>query len=144
MDEAPIRMIDNNAQSKTETATKAVKILISVLFFAGFALIFKNKIQQRGPVASDAMNTKSLILKKYLLKFEKPERIEIFGLSGRFASDIFQIKKLKISQDKKSDFYITVKLFSDETDRSAPLVAQIQFIDINSGNLRKEESINLD
>lgn len=144
MDEAPIRMIDNKAQSKTQTVTKAVKILISVLFFVGFALIFKNKIQQRGPIASVAMNTKSLILKKYLLKFEKPERIEIFGLSGRFASDILQIKKLKISQDKKSDFYITVKLFSDETDKSAPLVAQIQFIDLNSGNLRKEESINLE
>ncbi len=144
MDEAPIRMIDTNPQSKTQTVTKAVKILISVLFFVGFVLIFKNKTQQREAIIADTTNTKSLTLKKYLLKFEKPERIEIFGLSDRFADDILQIKKLKISQDKKSDFYITIKLFSDETDESAPLVAQIQFIDINSGNLRKEESINLE
>ena len=144
MDEAPIRMIDPNIQSKSQSVTKMVKVLISVLFFVGFALIFKNKIQQPETVITDTTNTKSLILKKYLLKFEKPERVEIFGLSDRFGKDILQIKKMKISQDKKSDFYITIKLFSDETDNTAPLVAQIQFIDLNSGNLRKEESINLD
>lgn len=142
MDEAPIHM--TNIQSKTQIVTKVVKILISVLFFIGFALIFKNKLQHQEIIIADTTNTKSLTLKKYLLKFEKPERIEIFGLSDRFADDILQIKKLKISQDKKSEFYITIKLFSDETDKSAPLVAQIQFIDINSGNLRKEESINLE
>ena len=109
----------------------------------GMLLIFKNKLDKK-EITADANGSKSIILKKYLLKFEKPERIEIFGLSDRYSKEINSLKKLKVAQDKASDFYITIKLFSDETDLKAPLVAQIQFIEIKSGNLRKEESINLE
>ena len=128
----------------TNKVTKLIKIFISILFVIGFTLTFKNKIEQRKITSDDTTAAKALVLKKYLLKFQKPERVEIFGLSDRFNKDILNIKKLKVAQDKKSDFYITIKLFTDETDISAPLVAQIQFIDLVSGNLRKEESINLE
>ena len=128
----------------TNKVTKFIKIFISILFIIGFTLVFKNKVEQHKITSDDTTASKALILKKYLLKFQKPERIEIFGLSDRFNKDILNIKKLKVAQDKKSDFYITIKLFTDETDISAPLVAQIQFIDLVSGNLRKEESINLE
>ena len=128
----------------TNKVTKFIKFFISILFVIGITLIFKNKVEQRKITSDDTTASKALALKKYLLKFQKPERIEIFGLSDRFNKDILNIKKLKVAQDKKSDFYITIKLFTDETDISAPLVAQIQFIDLVSGNLRKEESINLE
>lgn len=128
----------------TEKITKLVKLFISILFIIGFLFILKNKIEQQKVTSEETIISKGLILKKYLLKFQKPERIEIFGLSNRFSKDILSIKKLKVAQDKKSDFYITIKLFTDETDISAPLVAQIQFIDLTTGNLRKEESINLE
>lgn len=128
----------------TDKITKLVKLFISILFIIGFLLILKNKIEQQKVTSEETIVSKGLILKKYLLKFQKPERIEIFGLSNRFSKDILSIKKLKVAQDKKSDFYITIKLFTDETDISAPLVAQIQFIDLTTGNLRKEESINLE
>ncbi|OFZ28705.1 MAG: hypothetical protein A2622_06365 [Bdellovibrionales bacterium RIFCSPHIGHO2_01_FULL_40_29] len=119
------------------------KIIIIALFVFGFSLVLKNKFDTP-EVSSEQLAAKPLMLKAYLLNFQKPERIEIIGLSNKFEKDIQEIKKLKISQDKSSDFYITIKLFSDETDDSAPLVAQIQFIDLKTGNLRKEESINLD
>ena len=85
-----------------------------------------------------------MTLKKYLLAYQKPQRIELTGLSDRYARDIKELKKLKISQDPNSDFYITIQLFTDETDKSAPLIAQIRFVDLKTGNSRKEESINLE
>ena len=130
----------------TNLINKIVKLSISILVVLGFALIFKNKMvkQTESAESAEPASSKSLVLKKFLLKFQKPERIEIYGLSERFAKDITELKKLKVAQDKASDFYVTIKLFSDETDITAPLVAQIQFVDLKSGNLRKEESINLE
>ena len=122
---------------------KVIKLIIGVLFILGFALLISNRIEKKY-LLSEEKSTKSLALKKYLLKFQKPQRIEIFGLSDRFKSDISEIKKLKVAQDKNSDFFVTIRLFSDEGDTHAPLVAQVQFIDLKSGNLRKEESINLE
>ena len=127
----------------TNFVNKIVKLAISLLFVLGFALIFKSKMDKEA-VTNEPVSSKSLLLKKFLLKYQKPERIEIYGLSDRFSKDIAELKKLKVAQDKASDFYVTIKLFSDETDITAPLVAQIQFIDLKSGNLRKEESINLE
>jgi hypothetical protein len=115
---------------------KFIKMIMLALVLLGLVLIFKNKFEER-IVTEQVYSSKSLALKKYFLKHEKPQRIEIFGLSDRFAKDIVDIKKLKISQDLNSNFYATVQLFSDERDTSAPLVAQIRFIDLSSGNLIK-------
>lgn len=128
----------------THIIQKFVKAIMLVLFVIGAGLILKNKVDSQRPPPEAQLSEKPLALKKFLLTQEKPQRIEIFGLSDRFEKEIKEIKKLKVAQDPNSDFYITVQLFSDENDTSAPLIAQIRFIDLKSGNLRKEESINLE
>lgn len=128
----------------SHSVDKIAKWLVAVMFVIGMVLIFKGKVERAQVLSIESSSAKSLILKKYLLKYQKPARIEIAGLSTKFVSEIDEIKKLKVAQDSASDFYVIIKLFSDETDTAAPLVAQIQFIDLKSGNLRKEESINLE
>ncbi|MBC7467095.1 MAG: hypothetical protein H7256_13990 [Bdellovibrio sp.] len=120
-----------------------IKIIIFILVLAGGALIYKNQLNTQKAL-TPISSSKALALKKYLLKYEDPQRVEIFGLSDKFAVEIKEIKKLKIAQSPASDFYVTIQLFSDENDKNAPLIAQIRFIDLKSGNLRKEESINLE
>lgn len=120
-----------------------VRLVIIVLVLAGAGLVLKNNLKTP-EVVEQTYSPKATALKNYLKKSAAPQRIEIFGLSERFANEINDIKKLKIAQDKNSDFYVTVQLFSDENDLSAPLIAQIRFIDIKSGNLKNEESINLE
>lgn len=126
------------------SADKVAKWLVVSMFAIGLILIFKSSVERSQPLNVESTSGKSLILKKYLLKFQKPSRIEIAGLSTKFVTEISEIKKLKVAQDSASDFYVAIKLFSDEADSGAPLVAQIQFIDLKTGNLRKEESINLE
>ncbi len=123
--------------------TRVFKIVILVLVLFGVSLILKNKYQNEKKIAVET-HSKALTLKKYLLKFQKPQRIEIAGLSERYQKDILEIKKLKMPQDSNSDFYIHIELFSDESDVTAPLIAQIRFLDLKTDNTRKEESINLD
>lgn len=127
----------------TNSITRIVKFATAALFIFGISLLLKNKYQKE-KASSENLNSKALVLKKYLLQFQKPQRIELTGLSNRYARDIKQLKNLKISQDPNSDFYITIQLFSDETDKAAPLIAQIRFVDLKTGNSKKEESINLE
>ena len=128
----------------TNVITKLIKFIIVLLCLAGFAIILKNRFEKENVKSEEsALNTKALLLKNYLLKFEKPQRVELTGLSTRYAREIKEIKKLKVSQNPQSDFYVTIQLFTDESDASAPLIAQIRFIDLKSGNAKKEESINL-
>ena len=61
----------------TNKVTKLIKIFIFILFVIGFTLTFKNKIEQRKITSDDTTAAKALVLKKYLLKFQKPERVEI-------------------------------------------------------------------
>lgn len=91
-----------------------------------------------------ALDPKSQMLKNYLLTAGKPQRIEFANLSKRFEQEIQNFKNLKVPQDKNADFYISIQFFTDEDDNTAPLVAQIRYIDIKSGNTTKEESINLE
>ena len=128
----------------TTIITRFIKLAIVVLCFVGFSMILKNRFEKENHKTEEiSLNSKALVLKNYLLKFQKPQRVELTGLSNRFAREIKEIKKLKISQDPNSDFYVTIQLFTDESDTSAPLIAQIRFIDLKSGNSIKEESINL-
>ncbi|MFZ3231770.1 MAG: hypothetical protein WA160_16305 [Pseudobdellovibrio sp.] len=120
-----------------------INAIIIVLVILGLGLLVKNKYSLTVQT-EEKIPSKTLALKKYLLNHEKPQRIEIVGLSDRFSKDISDIKKLKVSQDLNSDFYITIQLFSDEEDKAAPLIAQIRFVDLKTGNLKKEESINLE
>ncbi len=129
----------------TSAVNKVVKLVITALIILGLFLALKNNLaKQRKAIPMEEISSKALNLKNHLVKFQKPQRIELTGLSKRFSREIQEMKRLKIPQDTKADFYITIQLFSDETDAAAPLIAQIRFIEIKSGNTIKEESINLD
>lgn len=131
---------------------EALKILIIVLLTAGGCLVFKKyydikivKVETIEKVAkAEPKNAKAALLRKYLVTQKKPERVEITGLTKRYENDVAEIKKLKIPLDKKSDFYLAISFFTNESNNTSPLVAQIRFIEISSGNLLKEESINLE
>ncbi len=89
-------------------------------------------------------NKKAAALKVFLVKYKKPQRVEVTNLSERFAQDAEEIKKLNLPLDPNSKYYIAINLFTDETDNEAPLVAQIKFMDIATENKLSEENINLE
>lgn len=130
-----------------------LKIVVVVLLTAGGFLIFKNyydfrivKVGSEKEITEKAepKNPKAATLKKFLIAQKKPVRVEIVGLTKRFEKDVDEIKKLKIPLDKKSDFYMSISFFTNESNDTSPLVAQIRFVDLATGNLLKEESINLE
>ena len=127
-------------------AHEIIKLFIVICLTVGTFLTFKNFYKQslNSNTSQENLGSKSEILKKYLNSNKKPQRIEIVNLSTRFEKDVQTIKQIKIAQDKGSDFYISIQFFTDENDLKAPLIAQIRFIDIKSGNTIKEESLNLD
>ncbi len=92
-------------------------------------------------------DTNALQVKKYLLKYKKPARVEIQNYvrspQNKYQKDIREIKSLKIFLDENSDFYIELQLFTDEQDPKAPLVVQFRFLSTKNKNLIREESLNL-
>lgn len=93
------------------------------------------------------IETRALAVKKLLLKYKKPARIEIQNYiksqRTKFQNDIQDIKKLKIFLDPNSNFFIELQLFTDENDPKAPLIVQCRFLDIKTKNLIQEQSLNL-
>jgi hypothetical protein len=135
----------------TKLIKEIVRFAIFLAFVVGALLVARQYLggskdsQKNGPHTEEvSLDQKSATLKSYLLGIKKPQRIEFTNLSQRYEKQIQSFKQLKIPQDKNSDFYISIQFFTDEGDNTAPLVAQIRFIDIKSGNTTKEESINLE
>lgn len=125
--------------------TGFIKLIVVICFSIGGFLMFKKFYKQEFTSPhSVTLDSKSDALKKYLTTHQKPARIEIIGLSKRYESEINEIKKLKIAQDKNSNFYVMIQFFADESDQTSPLIAQIRFIETKSGNTIKEESLNLE
>ena len=54
-----------------------------------------------------------------------------------------KIKKIKIPLDSRSDIYLELNLFTNEDDKTAPLVVQFMWFDVKTKNLIREENINL-
>jgi hypothetical protein len=127
----------------TKSIQEIIKLIIVVCITAGAFLLAKNYYFKNSDKISKSQSKASL-LKKYLIKNEKPQRVEIVNYSQRFEKDVAEIKKLKVPLDSHSKFYVTVQFFTDESDPQAPLIAQVRFIDLSSGNQIKEESINLE
>jgi hypothetical protein len=123
-----------------------IRLVILLCLVAGIAIIVKNSQEKNYANVdnTEGLNPKAVVLKKFLKKFNKPERVEIFNYTKKFDQDVTDIKNMKVDLDKNSNFYLTIQFFTDETDAAAPLVAQIRFLDLKTNNLRKEESINLD
>lgn len=93
-------------------------------------------------------NRKVAFLKEKLLSFEKPQRIELRSYikdpRSRFKQDVKDLKQLRPKLDPNAKFYIEMTLFTDETSTTAPLVATLTFLDIETKNLIKEISFNLE
>ena len=91
--------------------------------------------------------TNAYQVKKMILKYKKPARIEVQNFvksaDSRFQKDIQDIKNLKIALDTNSNYYIELQMFTDESDLKAPLVIQCRFLDAKSKNLIQEQSLNL-
>ena len=123
--------------------TAFVKLLMLFCFVVGSALIYRSQSLEKIESESHT-NKKVLALKKHLLTYNKPQRVEITNLTQRFAADVEEIKKMKVNTSANSSFYIAIDFFTDENDPKAPLIAQIKFIEISSGNKLKEDNINLE
>ncbi len=124
-----------------------IRLVILTCLVLGVVLIVKNNESKRTHkknIEQASNNPKALALKKFLLGYNKPERVEIFNYTKKFDKDVNEILDMKISTDPNSDFYITIQFFTDENDAKAPLIAQIRFLDALNDNLKKEVSINLE
>lgn len=122
------------------------KVIMLGCLVVGGALMYKTRDERataKKKMELEQNNPKTLALKKFLLTFKKPARVEIFKITKRYDKDVDEILEMKIATDPNSDFYVTIHFFTDENDAAAPLVAQIKFLDIKSDNLMKEQSINL-
>ena len=119
------------------------KMLILLCVVVGAALVYKSQ-EDKKEYQDSLTNKKALFLKKYLLTYNKPQRVEITNLTKRLEKDVEEIKKMKISLDPNSSFYVTIDFFTDENDSEAPLIASIKFIEIASQNKIKEDNINLE
>ncbi len=117
-------------------------ILIGVsIGFLAYKKIKQNYFQKQ------LVETNAMVVKKLLLKYKKPVRIEVQNFvkdpQSRFRKDIAEIQKLKVFYDQNSNYYIELQMFTDETDSQAPLVVQCRFLDIKNKNLIQEQSLNL-
>ena len=117
-----------------------------VLIGIAVGLISYKKNKQRS-VQKSVVQTNDIILKKFILKYKKPQRIEfqnfVMDPKNKYAKDIQNIKNMKIFLDENSNYYIELQMFTDENDPQAPLVAQCRFLDVQTKNLIQEQSINL-
>lgn len=123
-----------------------LKLIMLGCLILGGALVYKTRDERataKKKIDLENSNPKILALKKFLLTFKKPARVEIFNITKRYDKDVDEILEMKIATDPNSNFYVTIHFFTDENDAAAPLVAQIKFLDTKSDNLMKEQSINL-
>jgi hypothetical protein len=119
-----------------------LKSIVIICVVVSAALLYSSFNEKKSE--SEIQNQKAVILKKFLQRYNKPVRIEVTSLTQRYSADADEIKKLKLPTDQKSKFYISINLFTDETDNQAPLVAQIKFMDVATENKLSEENINLE
>lgn len=123
-----------------------VKNLCIIFISVAIALLLYTRVKKE--YAADQKHkmdyTRALQVKKEIIKYKKPARVEIETFTKRYQKDLEEIKGLKIPLDENSSFYMQVQLFSEDTDESSPLILQIKFKDIKNNALIKEESINLE
>lgn len=123
-----------------------IKNLCIVFISIAIALLVYTRVKKE--YAADKFNkevyTRALQVKKHILKYKKPARVEIETFTKRYQKDLEEIKELKIPLDENSNFYMQVQLFSEDTDESSPLILQIKFKDLKTQALIKEDSINLE
>ena len=120
------------------------RLIMVLCLVGGGALLYKSLSEDKPTPKPVAMNQKALALKNYLTKYYKPRSLEINNLTKRLEKDGNEVKQISIPLDPNSKFVVAVDLFTDENDNEAPLIAQVKFIEISSGNKVKEENLNLE
>jgi hypothetical protein len=124
-----------------------MRSFLIILIGIAMGLLFYNRVKKELKTAKmekEVYNSKALQVKKLILKYKKPSRVEIAAYTERYKNDIEEIKALKVPLDTNANFYMLVELLSDDTDEKAPLVVQIRFKDAKSHNLITEEGLNLE
>ncbi len=129
-----------------------IKKFLGFLVFLGAICMGYYTYKKMGPLnflpsaAPETGYTKQV--KDQILKYQKPARIEVVNYIKNpdhpFQKEIDSIKKLKIPLNKDSENYIKIQFFVDETDATAPLMAQFLYFDVKTDNLIKEESLKLE
>ncbi len=126
--------------------TNFLRTLFVILIGFSVGFLAYKKIKSMDLEKSQTL-TNAFQVKKMILKYKKPLRIEVQNFvkdaNSRFQKDIQDIKNLKISLDTNSNYYIELQMFTDESDSMAPLVIQCRFLDAKSNNLIQEQSLNL-
>lgn len=119
---------------------------LCIIFIAvaiGLLLYTRVKKEYVADIKQKQDYTRALQVKKEIIKYKKPARVEIETFTKRYQKDLEEIKALKIPIDETANFYVQVQLFSEDTDESSPLILQMKFKDIKTQNLIREESLNL-
>ena len=116
-----------------------LKIVAVILISGGVWMFYKSgslTLRATAPKVEDdsQLSAHAKMLRKHLLKYSAPQKIQINNLTQRLSNDVEEIKKIKIFLKPDAVFYISIDLFTDENDPVAPLVAQIQFFDIKTEN----------
>ncbi|MGZ3690321.1 MAG: hypothetical protein ACXVAX_02385 [Pseudobdellovibrio sp.] len=120
-----------------------IKLVVLVFMVFGGYLLYTSQTEKI-TVQESYTNKKALAFKKFLIKFQKPQRIEVNSLTKRMSADAEEVKKVKASLDPNANFYMSVDLFTDENDPEAPLVAEVKFFDVASQNKMREVNVNLE
>lgn len=123
-----------------------IKNLCIIFIAVAIALLAYTRLKKE--YAAEKFNkevyTRALQVKKHILKYKRPARVEIETFTKRYQKDIEEIKDLKIPLDENAKFFMQVQLFSEDTDESSPLILQIKFKDLKTQALIQEDSINLE
>lgn len=124
---------------------KYFKSIIIVLLGLALGAILYKKIKYNFTLNSQVGKpTKAQMIRSEILKFKKPARIEVETYTQKYQEEIADIKKIKVPMNNKSDFYIQIQIFSDDSDEKSPLVIQMKFKDVRSNNLIKETSLSIE
>ena len=123
-----------------------VKNLCIVFIAVAIALLLYTRVKKEYAAEQKHKQdyTRALQVKKEIIKYKKPARVEIETFTKRYQKDLEEIKALKIPLDENAGHYMQVQLFSEDTDETSPLILQIKFKDVKNNGLIKEESINLE
>lgn len=126
--------------------TRFFRTLCLILMGVSLGFLAYKKIKQ-SYIQKEYAETNAMAVKKLLLKYKKPVRVEVQNFvkdpQSRFHKDITDIQNLKVFYDQNSNYYIELQMFTDENDSQAPLVVQCRFLDIKNKNLIQEQSLNL-
>jgi hypothetical protein len=123
-----------------------MKKLILGLSFLG---LFQFACEKKTTITKPKFENKTVqSIYEKLKTYKTPARIEVRNYvkdqNNKFQNDISAIKKIRATLDPRSNVYIELNLFINESDKNAPLVAQFMVFDVKTKNLIQEENLNLD